>query len=303
MSAREDVCNLEAVFLEEIARTPGDETPVLIYADWLMEQDDPSQASRGEFLRLQSVLRRGRPGAQRGDMEWRARDLWWKDVETWLGPLYDAVEHFHYERGLLAIEVCEDTLRRFDTAELARTPAWGWVRHIGVRAGSVETLAWLSELPRPPLLASLDVGRKTLDPEGDDLQSLLGLPLLAGLAELELGQNSLGDAGAIQLAAWAGAGSLRKLGLSYNGIGDVGARALAHSAHLNGLVELNLSRNPVADDGGLALAGASGLGGLQRLDLSGTDVGWHEIAALQKRFRRCDIQCPGWRRPHYGGNW
>jgi hypothetical protein len=240
------------------------------------------------------VLRHGRPGAQRGDMEWRARDLWWSHIESWLGPLYDAVEHFRYERGLLSVEVSEATLRCFDVAELARTPAWGWLRHIGVRKGSIETLGWLSELPRPPLLRSLDVGRKTLDPEQDQLPVLLGLPLLAGLTELELARNALGDAGAIQLANWPGAASLRVLGLDHNAIGDAGVAALAESPHLNAVVELDLSGNRVGMLGGLALARATGLGALRKLSLCGTEVGWHEFPALQERFPECDIQCAGW---------
>jgi uncharacterized protein (TIGR02996 family) len=297
MHAATDSHSLEAVFLDDVARQPGDETPVLIYADWLMEQDDSDQQTRGEFLRLQSVLRHGRPGAARSDMEWRARDLWWSHIESWLGPLYDAVEHFRYERGLLAIEVCEDTLRRHDVAELAGLPAWGWVRHIGVRRGSVGTLAWLSELPRPPLLTSVDVGRKTLDPESDDLPCLLGLPLLAGLTELELGQNFLGDDAAAQLAAWAPAASLRKLGLARNRISTIGLRALAQSAQLDDLVELDLSGNPIYDDGAMTLAQAAGLNGLKQLDVSGTDIGWDALAAVQDRFHDCTVQRFGRRRP------
>jgi uncharacterized protein (TIGR02996 family) len=300
MNVRTDSHSLEAVFLAEVAHNPRDETPVLVYADWLMEQGDPAEQVRGEFLRLQSVLRHGRPGGQRGDMEWRARDLWWSHIETWLGPLYDAVEHFRYERGLLGIEVCEDTLQRFDVAELAQVPAWGWVRHIGVRQGSLEALAWLAELPRPPLLTSLDVGRKTLDPESDELPCLLGLPLLAGLTELELAQNFLGDDGAVQLAAWAPAASLRKLGLSRNGIGTVGLRALADSVHLDGLAELDLSGNPIYDDGAMTLAAGVGLNGLRKLDLGGSDIGWQEVAALQDRFRRAVVSYSGWRRPAHG---
>jgi uncharacterized protein (TIGR02996 family) len=300
MNVAEDLGGLEKVFLEEIARG-GDETPVLIYADWLMEQDDPAQVSRGEFLRLQSVLRHGRPGAQRSDLEWRARDLWWSHIESWLGLLYDAVDAFRYERGLLAIEVSEATLGAFDAAELAAAPAWGWVRHIGLRQGIVETLAWLSMLPRPPFLSSLDVGRKILDPEQDELPLLLGLRLLQGLTELDLAENSLGDAGAAEVAGWAGAATLRKLGLRRNGIHDAGVEVLAGSVHLGSLEVLDLSDNPVGTGGGSALVRASGLRRLRKLDLGNTDVGWHSFAALQNRYRDCSMQGTWWRAQHGGG--
>jgi uncharacterized protein (TIGR02996 family) len=298
MSARADSHTLEFVFLEDVARNPGDETPVLIYADWLMEQDDPELASRGEFLRLQSVLRHGRPGDHRADLEWRARDLWWAHIESWLGPVYDAVEHFSYERGLLSVEISEDTLGRF-VDELADAPAWGWIRHIGVRNGSLETLTWLSGLPRPRLVCSLDVGRKTLDRELDELPLLLELPLLEGLEELELGTNYLGDDGAVQLAAWPGAGSLRKLGLSDNGIGHAGVLALAHSAQLDALVELDLSGNLIHGDAGQELARATGLKGLKKLNVSDTYLDWQDVAALQQRFEGADIQSMSLRPPYY----
>jgi len=41
-------------FLEAIAEAPDEDTPRLIYADWLMEQGDP----RGEFIRCQVELAR-----------------------------------------------------------------------------------------------------------------------------------------------------------------------------------------------------------------------------------------------------
>ncbi len=300
MNVAEDRSGLEKVFLEEIARG-GDETPVLIYADWLMEQDDPAQVSRGEFLRLHSVLRHGRPGAQRSDLEWRARDLWWAHIENWLGVLFDAVDAFRYERGLLTIEVSEATLGAQDAGELAAAPAWGWVRHIGLRQGSVQTLAWLSTLPRPPFLSSLDVGRKTLDPEQDELPLLLGLPLLQGLSELDLAENFLGDTGAAEVAGWAGAASLRKLGLRRNGIHDAGVEALARSVHLGSLEELDLSDNPIGQRGGQALARSPGLKRLRKLDLGNTDVGWRTFSALQNRYRDCSMQGAWWRQAQSGG--
>ena len=289
MSVRQDCHGLEAVFLDDVAGNPGDETPVLIYADWLMEQDDPHQVTRGEFLRLQSVLRHGRPGAGRADMEWRARDLWWGHIENWLGPVYDAVEHFRYERGLLYIEVSEDTLREF-VDDLAGAPAWGWVRHLGLRHGSLETLVWLAELPRPRLLSSLDVGRKALDQELHEVPLLLDLPLLEGLGELELGRNFLGDEGAVELATWPGARSLRKLGLSSNGIGLAGVAALADSGHLDALEELDLSGNPIYGDASRRLAQSSGINGLKKLNVSNTYLDWQDVAALQQRFTECDVQ-------------
>src|SRR5205814_1925495 len=52
--------DLESAFLHEIAACPGDETPVQVYADWLTDQADEASVTRGEYLRLESILRHGR---------------------------------------------------------------------------------------------------------------------------------------------------------------------------------------------------------------------------------------------------
>jgi uncharacterized protein (TIGR02996 family) len=275
---------MEAAFLREIAHNPNDETAILIYADWLCEQDDLDLASRGEFLRLQSILQRGRPGAARADLEWQARDLWWKNVERWLGPVYDAVDHIHYERGFLAVEVSAGTLNAADLDELQAAPAWDWVRHLGVRKGGLDTLAMLSEMTAPAFLLSVAVSRKTVEDVEEDLPLLLGMPILHGLCELDLSENALGDDGCAQLAAWREAASLRKLNLRQTQTGCAGVRHLCRSPFLTGLEDLDLSANFISHDGGEELVRTHGLARLKKLDLRFNDVDWHTIAALQKRY-------------------
>lgn len=284
MTERDELREMETVFLDEIAATPGDETPVLIYADWLAEQDDPATRSRGEFLRLESVLKRGKPGAQRADMEWQARQLWWDHIEDWLGPLYDAVDHFRYERGLLSVEVSSASLADMHPEELAATPAWGWLRHVGVRKGGLEALAQLSELPRPRYLASLDIGRKTVADAAEELPLLLGMPILQDLRELNLAENGLSEVGCTQLGRWTGAASLRALVLRKNEITSVGVRSLLDSPHLGALEELDLAFNFIQADGARELCNTASVPRLKRLDVSYNHVDWHDVAALQKRF-------------------
>jgi len=279
-----DADHLEAAFLHEIAHNPDDETAVLVYADWLCEQDDYSTACRGEFLRLESILKRGKPGAARSDLEWQARQLWWDHVEQWLGPVYHAVDHFSYERGLLTVETSAATLAGIDLDELASAPAWDWVRHLGVRKGGMETLAMLSEVRAPAFLVSVAVGRKSIEDAEDELPLLLGMPLLHGLAELDLSENPIGEAGCKQLGAWRGGESLRKLTLRLAQITSAGVFHLTASPHLLCLEELDLSSNLIGERGGMALVQTAGLGRLKKLDLRFNDLDWHTIAALQKRY-------------------
>lgn len=294
-----DPHGLEASFLHEIAHNPDDETAVLIYADWLCEQDDPDRVSRGEFLRIESILKRGKPGASRSDLEWQARQLWWDHVERWLGPVYHAVDHFRYERGLLTVEVSDATLAQADLDELTSAPAWDWVRHLGVRAGGLDTLAVLSEMPAPAFLMSVSVGRRTIDDQ-DDLPLLLGMPIVQRLRELDLSYNAVGDAGCAQLGAWHAAGSLRKLALESAQITCDGVFHLTGSPHLGGLEELDLSHNLVADRGGEELVKTAGLSRLKKLDVRHNDLDWHTIAALQKRNGFGVEAYPGRPRGNYG---
>jgi uncharacterized protein (TIGR02996 family) len=285
MTVLDHLREMEATFLREIEHDPHDETAVLVYSDWLTDQDDPALVSRGEFLRLESILKRGRPGAQRSDLEWQARQLWWDHVEDWLGPLYHAVDHFLYERGLLSIEVSAPGLAEMDPEELAAIPAWDWVRHIGVRKGGLTTLELLSERPRPVFLVSIDVGRRTIHEEPDlELSLVLGLPIVGGLKELDLSENVLNDAACSELAHWQDAGSIRKLSLRKSRIDDDGLRTLLASPFLGGLEELDLSYNLLSDVGARELIETASLPRLSRLDLRYNAFDWHSVAALQKRF-------------------
>ena len=54
-------------FLQAIRANPDDDALRLICADWLMEQDDPACADRGEFIRLQVERAHLAPGDPRRD--------------------------------------------------------------------------------------------------------------------------------------------------------------------------------------------------------------------------------------------
>jgi uncharacterized protein (TIGR02996 family) len=48
--------NMEQAFLADILAHPQDDTPRLVYADWLTERDGPGDALRAEFIRVQCRL-------------------------------------------------------------------------------------------------------------------------------------------------------------------------------------------------------------------------------------------------------
>ena len=132
---------------------------------------------------------------------------------------------------------------------------------------------------RPARLQRLFLGGNGFGPEV--LPALGTLIHAAGVHEIYLAANHLGDAGAAALAELADGVALT-LGLGGNGLSPAGAAALAR--HLGAWTALDLARPPserslgahgnvVGDEGAYALADALAGARLQRLDLRRTEIG------------------------------
>ena len=247
MNGSQDRRDLDAAFLREVVGAPHDDTPLLIYADWLMDQPDAASQTRGEYLRLSSLLARTNDRGLARDLRWRTQELWWGHADAWLGPVYDAVDHFIYERGRLCVEVSEGPFCRLSPEELACVPAWDWVTDVVVRKGGLDLLLHLGRSPRPPLLEGVDVGRGSLE-EGE-LEYLLEEGFWAGVPELELQLNPLGDSGAAGLAYWPGLAGVRLLDLTGCGIGRAGLLSLAQSPYLDAVEKLRLTAPAYESEG------------------------------------------------------
>src|SRR5262245_51827653 len=93
----------KAGFLHDIKQHPEDDARRLVFADWLMEQDDP----RGEFLRMQVERSRLSPGDPRCDAYMdRERELQEQHADEWFGPLWrEAAAGWSSERGLLRLGI------------------------------------------------------------------------------------------------------------------------------------------------------------------------------------------------------
>jgi hypothetical protein len=132
---------------------------------------------------------------------------------------------------------------------------------------------------RPVRLQRLFLGGNGFGPEV--VPALGTLIHAAGVHEIYLAANLLGDAGAAALAELA-QGVPLTLGLGGNGLTPAGAAALAR--HLGAWQALDLARPPseralgahgnvVGDEGAYALAAALGGARLRRLDLRRTEIG------------------------------
>src|SRR6266702_3050247 len=85
-------------FLQAIIEAPDDDTPRLIYADWLEERGDP----RGEFIRVQCAL----TNLNETDERWspqkhRERQLLAQYGTEWAGMLTGLVEEYEFRRGFV----------------------------------------------------------------------------------------------------------------------------------------------------------------------------------------------------------
>ena len=85
-------------FLQDILANPEDDTPRLIYADWLEERGDP----RGEFIRVQCRLARMPADDRRWPLlEQLERELLERHQDKWLGSLRPSLARWSFRRGFL----------------------------------------------------------------------------------------------------------------------------------------------------------------------------------------------------------
>src|SRR3954467_3828719 len=91
----------EAAFLSEIRERPDDDSPRLVFADWLDENGDPDRA---EFIRVQIEWARTIwPDPNWYTLHDRQQRLWESNHERWLSGLPDACwPNVTFERGFVS---------------------------------------------------------------------------------------------------------------------------------------------------------------------------------------------------------
>ncbi|MBL8917099.1 MAG: TIGR02996 domain-containing protein [Archangium sp.] len=296
MASREEDELLAAIWAR-----PDDDTPRLVYADYLMEQQNP----RGEFIRLQcesTALHDHHP--RKLEYERRAAALLHPNRLAWSpsgGPAFE----WRFVRGfpasvklaapaLLQSSASLQTVKSLEGLELnfngvteplaevwtrvfkdpiferLRTLRLTWhVPQVVVRALCEQS--WLSRL------SALQLSWVSL--REDTWKTLGATATLRTLQSLDVGLSGATDEGVEALASipWP---KLTRLSLSNNQLGTRACEALARKGTFSALEHLDVSWNRVGKKGGAVLAGAEFLASLQSLNLSHDQVGDDTCAAL-----------------------
>jgi uncharacterized protein (TIGR02996 family) len=305
-------------FLAEIAAHPDDDTPRLVFADWLEEQGD----ARAEFIRAQ---------CQRARLAWTA-PRWWDlldreerllatHAKQWLAEpprlrnvtwgwepqsfssrLESGTRAFQRGfvetakvRNLQALIDADKTssplllrellLKDFGPRLIHRLRTSPW---LGRLRGLYLFRKWLGRDFLEPLgQAPEAAGLRRLELEGNlvqrtGLEALCESPYLTSLETLNLGHNRLEGRDLLLLRDWPGVTRLKSLCLFGNALGDAAADFLSSPA-LASLHALDLG----SCQGNFAMADALSrnehLGQLTHLSLSGNQIGSVSIGRLFDR--------------------
>jgi uncharacterized protein (TIGR02996 family) len=256
-------------FFHAIKENPADDTPRLIFADWLQERGNAADAARGEFLRLNVLRHRLSPDDPTYDLlKRREAELFTEHRWTWLGPLVDAAKSWTFERGMIQITAQAENLTTPEISAWARTEAGSWIDSLRLRETIHEfrrdpleqAFNQITQLASSPVLTHLN--RIDLSENSDRIAFLFRAVLHSGnlpyLAELLLCHNQLTTRELLFLTRYRPFCRLALLDLRHNRLDDAAARLLAGSPFLKNVASLRLRDNCFTLDGVSLLCQAFG---------------------------------------------
>ncbi|HEY1186640.1 MAG TPA: TIGR02996 domain-containing protein [Gemmata sp.] len=305
----------EQALLAAVIAHPDEDTPRLIYADWLDEHDQPERA---EFIRAQIAVTRLSPDdpsakalrARVVELAERHRKQWCEDGSAVFVRGFPAAVDFYTlsdfcaQGGILLarhpIRVVYATyFGNEDEAEgvVAQSPLFGRLTGLGCASrgwGGVQVATVLTN-PNLTNLRMLDFNNG--DYNGTEAaRGIAAAKHLTNLVVLDLTGNFIQDEG---LEAMAGAEhfySLRAIrlgtdvGEAHNEIGPDGIAALARSRCFPSLAQLILDGNDIADEGLGHILGAHWAGGLTELNVADCGLSADGLIALARSRRLANLR-------------
>lgn len=248
--------------LRAIAGSPDDDTPRLVFADWLEENGD---STRAEFIRIQIELARTAPppgstlDSCLSDLRDREQVLLRENWHDWTAPLRDklaeSIASVEYERG--------------------------FPQEIGVRGVSVVVKNGFFD--EPQTATELNVGPPAYLAWHDEmLRALVRYPGAVNLTGLSFRDHPAGNAAARHLADSHALRNLRSLDFRYGRVTENGLDHLARSQGLPNLTTLNLHATEVNDSCVEVLVGTRSRLRLKSLALGLTRIGDAGVEALAR---------------------
>jgi uncharacterized protein (TIGR02996 family) len=267
----------EKALLAAIWEHPHDDTPRLVYADWLQENGQPERA---EFIRVQLELARfdqWDESPRRAEFEKREEVLWKKHGKAWRAGLPSPLKVGMFRRGFPHPSdqtVTGTQFLKFPSNKLCAAPLWSFHLH-------KTTPAVISDVARSPVLARTEqivfwqplvritdesVEELVCSPNARNLTTLWLMRLEVGdagmlalarsvglphLTALYAGGNRLTDEAVRALGEWPGAERLQDLMLDDNALGDTSLRIIATGPIGRGLKSLLIGGNPQITTAGL----------------------------------------------------
>ncbi len=276
-------------FLQDCKENPDDDTPRLVFADWLEERDDP----RGSLIRVQCQKERTSPlDVRRNELQAQEHDLIAAHGPDWLASLGDLPGNLSFHRGLLRLTISQDEALQQLTHWGGRPDELVWLEEI---RSSLSALPRLLAGPRSVVAActSLDLSASypTHYPAPPDpvTASARGLPFNRGewricqdlrhLRRLSLSGQTL-EGNSITALARSSLDSLKDLQLAYAQCGEDALAALVQADWLPRLTSLNLGHNRIGDEGLRRLLPTLPGSSLRRLVLSYATLGEKSLDRL-----------------------
>jgi uncharacterized protein (TIGR02996 family) len=231
----------EQGLLAAIWADPHDDTPRLVYADWLDENDQPARA---EFVRVQCALARldEYDEVERPPLAKREQLLWKRHAKDWKAGLPKALQTAAFRRGFPAPRLkatIASSFLKLPPDEFAAAPLWWYsIPPAPSRLGK------LLACPQLLRVGALQLGEGWLSPPAD-VTAFAASPNVRNLSSLDLSRTyRFGERGVAALAAGAAnLPHLRTLNLSVCNLNGKALAALAASPLHRQLTALDLSGN------------------------------------------------------------
>jgi uncharacterized protein (TIGR02996 family) len=258
-----------AALLAAVLADPADDTPRLIFADYLDETGDPADAARAEFIRVEIAAERFPVGApERLPFDRRAYRLYNSYLGAWNAEL-PAGRFVRYRRGFAEdVELSIADFVAHGTGLFAAAPVTILRLVNPYPSGPHVPYGVFGMRPELARVGTLQLGPHTLTTAGGGwlaeptlFDDLLSCQTLTGLRHLILDGNPLD-------AAWLMAFAARLPGATFT----------------KTLEELSLADCQLNDTAAAVVMAAGGLERVARLNLSGNPIGPATAGVLRERF-------------------